>query len=194
MIAAVGERARAMILEFEGIDQPWDRPPGDSGITIGHGWDLGYYTVAELDDAWGKHLMAKSLAILRTAVGLKGAAAEALEHRMLGCERITRAAAGEVFAHWTLPRWRVKTAEAFPGLEVLTPDEQGALVSLVFNRGASMDGPRRTEMRAIRSILASDRTDKPSAIAEQLLAMRRLWPEIGGLRRRRAAEAQLFIA
>ena len=194
MIAAVGERARAMILEFEGLDQPWDRPPGDSGITIGHGWDLGYYTVAELDDAWGKHLSAKSMALLRTAVGLKGAAAEAIEHSMLKCERITREAAGDVFAHWTLPRWRVKAAEAFPGLDALTADQQGALVSLVFNRGASMDGPRRTEMRANRAILASDRPKKAALIAEQILAMRRLWPELLGLRRRRSAEAQLFMS
>ena len=38
-------------------------------------------------------------------------------------------------------------AKKFIGLPL---DAQGALVSLVFNRGTSMEGDRRAEMRAIR--------------------------------------------
>jgi GH24 family phage-related lysozyme (muramidase) len=88
------------------------------------------------------------------------------------------------------------TGRAFPGVTKLPPDAQGALVSLVFNRGTSMQGHRRREMREIRDAIA--RTDfKMSklleAIATSIESMIRLWIGKGldGLIRRRKAEAAL---
>jgi hypothetical protein len=61
---------------------------------------------------------------------------------------------------------------AFPGINELSPDAQGALVSLVFNRGTSMEGDRRREMRAIQAAVANGDLQE---IADQLRSMKRLW-------------------
>jgi GH24 family phage-related lysozyme (muramidase) len=193
--ALCGPRALALILEFEGLDQPWQRPPGESGITIGIGFDLGYCTENEFRQAWERHLDSRSFLRLHTAIGKTGSRAAAIERDMMGCQRITKEAAYEVFERCTLPKWTAAAAKTFPGLEVLTPDQQGVLVSLVFNRGPSLAGPRRREMANIRDILANPTTkNKPSAIAQQLRDMCRLWPDVPGLQRRRTAEATLMTS
>jgi len=87
-----------------------------------------------------------------------------------------------------------RTRRAFPGFDVLPLDVQGALVSLVYNRGTRMtDSPGtndRREMRAIRDLVAGGMV---AGIAEQLRLMKRLWVGKGldGLLRRRDAEAAL---
>jgi GH24 family phage-related lysozyme (muramidase) len=135
------------------------------------------------------------MSVLRLAIGKRGAAAEAIESRMRDCQRITKDAAYEVFERCTLPKWKAATAKVFPGLHALTPDQQGVLVSLVFNRGASLAGHRRHEMANIHDILENpDAKNKPSAIAWELRSMRRLWPDIPGLQRRRVAEANLMTS
>jgi GH24 family phage-related lysozyme (muramidase) len=89
-----------------------------------------------------------------------------------------------------LPRFARLTRDTFAGVEKLPHDAQGALLSLVFNRGTSLTGARRTEMRAIRDELATGRASLPN-IADALEAMQRLWPDARGLRDRRAREAAL---
>jgi GH24 family phage-related lysozyme (muramidase) len=99
-------------------------------------------------------------------------------------------AARRVFLTRTVPRYQQLTAKAFPGVQNLPADAQGALFSLVYNRGTSMEGEKRTEMRAIRDAVArGDLAD----IAKQLRAMKRLWIGKGldGLLARRDAEADL---
>lgn len=196
-MALVGPKALALILEFEGLDQPWKRPPGDSGITIGHGFDLGYCTAGYLEECWGRHLTDRDMQVLRSVIGLKGEVAERQESRMRAVSRITVPMADEVFHRCTLPRWKKITKETFPGLEVLTADQQGVLVSLVFNRGVSLTGGRRVEMKAIAEALKNRATTtkfKVSRIAANLRSMKRLWPDVPGLQRRREAEADLMEA
>jgi hypothetical protein len=60
----------------------------------------------------------------------------------------------------------------FPGVDQLPPNAQGALVSLVFNRGPGMYGDCRREMRAVRDPVV--RKDLPE-IARQIRAMKCLW-------------------
>jgi hypothetical protein len=43
--------------------------------------------------------------------------------------------------------------KAFPGLDQLCDDAYGAIVSLVFNRGSSLSGDSRLEMRNIRDLI-----------------------------------------
>jgi GH24 family phage-related lysozyme (muramidase) len=79
-------------------------------------------------------------------------------------------------------------------LDSLPLDAQGALVSLVYNRGTSMvdNSPedRRREMRAVRDAVAAGDLER---IATELRSMKRLWvgKKQDGLLRRRDAEADL---
>lgn len=76
-----------------------------------------------------------------------------------------------------------------------------ALVSIVFNRGTSLSGSRRSEMRAIADILA--KADNPALerierkiiltdVEDQIVAMQRLWGPEMGLYKRRQGEANLW--
>jgi hypothetical protein len=169
-------------------------PRGASGVTIGVGYDLGYCTQSQFDADWGTRLARADLARLRGCIGAKGQAAAAL---LPGVRSITVpwAAAQAVFFLRSVPRYYRLALGAFPGMDRLHGDAQGALVSLVFNRGARMTDSRsrpgdRREMRAIRDLVP--RGDL-RGIAEQIRSMKRLVNRSlhPGLLRRRDDEAAL---
>lgn len=167
--------------------------PGEaSGVTIGIGYDLGYNTQAEFEADWGTLLPRDDLARLRGCLGSKGRAASAL---LPGVRDISVpwSAAQTVFFAKSVPRFYRLALEAFPGMERLHGDAQGALVSLVFNRGTSMTDSKkkpgnRREMRAIRDLVPQGDL---RGIAAQFRSMKRLWNPRSGLIRRREDEAQL---
>ena len=100
--------------------------------------------------------------------------------------------AWEVFNVVTVPKFYNLTKEAFPGFEELPANVQGGLVSLVFNRGTSMQGNRRLEMRVVRDLVTKKNVH---GIAEQIRKMKRIWlgtPIEKGMTRRREAEADLI--
>jgi hypothetical protein len=185
-----------LILQFEiGSRAQYERlyahptwPGGESGVTIGIGYDLGFTSKQQIEADWDPFLEKPERAALAAVQGAKGAVAGQLA-RGLRHIRIPLAAAELVFYASTLPRFARITRDAFPGVEKLPPDAQGAVLSLVFNRGASCAGERRREMRAIRDELAGGLS--LARIAEQFEAMQRLWPEVRGLRDRRVREAGL---
>jgi len=181
-------KALKLILEFEGLDQPSEWPGGDSGITIGIGYDLGYEE--NLEDDWANYLSQAQIARLKTVIGLKGAKAQARASEFKDIH-INRSDAEAVFTQSTLPDNIKQTRGAFPGFDNLPLDAQGALVSLVYNRGTSVSGDRRREMLAIRDLVPQKDL---KGIADQLLAMKRLWPDVRGLQRRRDAEADLVLS
>jgi GH24 family phage-related lysozyme (muramidase) len=183
------DKTKRFILDFEGLNQPSEWPGGDSGVTIGIGYDLGYVTIDQFEFDWGPYFTADQLNRLREAVGKRGIAARNRAPRFADI-RIKRKDAETVFIERSLPMYALKTEMAFPGITELPQDAQGALVSLVFNRGTSMEGDRRSEMRAIRD--AVPRGDLQE-IADQLRSMKRLWVNKGldGLLRRREEEARL---
>ena len=187
------DKALQLILEFEGLNQPSKWPGGASGITIGIGYDLGYVTVDEFESSWGDVLPEDHRLRLIRGVGLRGQRARARAAEFADI-RIARLAAENVFRQRTITAYQFRTQQAFPGVGLLPLDAQGALVSLVYNRGGSMvDKPgedRRREMRAIRD--AVPRGDLRE-VAAQLRSMKRLWIGQGldGLLRRRDAEALL---
>lgn len=165
-------------------------PGGESGITIGVGWDLGHTHAGETARAWKGRINDAALALLVSVSTHKGTAAqERLPHvRHIA---VPWAAALEVFREVTIPTWYLRTLRIYPQMESLPGDCAAALVSLVFNRGASLTGERRSEMARIQELLkAGDHAGIPA----QLRAMTRLWPTIKGLRRRREEEADLFEA
>ena len=132
---------------------------------------------------------------LAKALGKTGASARYLAPSFSDI-KIPRQAGEAVFVARTVPKQVGLTARAFPRVTRLPLDGQGALVSLVFNRGASMEGDRRREMREIRAAIA--RADLPvskvlESIANSLESMVRLWIGKGldGLITRRKSEAAL---
>jgi GH24 family phage-related lysozyme (muramidase) len=188
MSLQIPDEAIALILEFEGVDQPSEWPGESSGITIGAGYDLGFCSAEQFEEDWSPYLSSDEIERLKDVIGISGEAARrrAGEFRDI---RIRTADAEKVFKERTLPLYSQQTEDAFPGVDGLPPKVQGALVSLVFNRGPGMDGDRRKEMRAIRDAVAEGDLQE---IADQLRAMKRLWgPNMRGLLRRRDAEADL---
>lgn len=200
----ISDSALNLILEFEGIDQPSKWPGGESGVTLGVGYDLGYTTRDEFTRDWRPHLSPAQLARLTRAIGAKGdrARIRARDYRDI---TIPRTAALAVFQTATLPKWHRETIRAFPAADMLPPDAFGALLSLTFNRGPSMLGDRRREMRAIRDAIIKWATtgaarrraalrETLATIAAEVRSMKRLWAGRGldGLIRRREAEARLI--
>ena len=77
--------------------------------------------------------------------------------------------ARKVFSENTLPRFAASTRKAYPGVELLFPDAQVALLSLAYNRGTSMSGARRKEMSAIKSLVVQK---DYAGIAQQIKNMK----------------------
>ena len=101
-----------------------------------------------------------------------------------------------LFIAKSLPSYMNKTKQAFGNPPGLPPLCFGMLVSLVYNRGASMTDSAShpgdlQEMRDIREAVASGHFDR---IPGLLRSMERLWPLGNGLRTRREQEAELFEA
>ncbi len=164
-------------------------PGGASGVTIGVGYDLGYNTSTQFQADWGTRLAAADFTRLKACLGSKAATAKGLVPGVKDIS-VPWTAASAVFFALTVPRFHREAEGAFPGMDKLPGDAQGALVSLVFNRGASMKGDSRREMRAIRELVPKGDL---KGIAAQLRSMERLWKgkNLDGLIARREAEAKL---
>jgi len=164
-------------------------PGGDSGITIGVGYDLRFSTAAFEGD-WGGRLGADELAALRPHLGARGSAREA---EALSWIRIPWSVAWQVFIGCSLPTNVDKAGRAYTTFRQLPGLCRSVLVSLVLNRGSRLeDRPgknTRKEMRAIRDLLLAGDLEQ---VPDQLLSMQRLWPSSSGLRGRRAREAALW--
>ena len=192
-------RAIELILEFEvgGGQEYYEKllqrpiwPEGRSGITIGIGYDIGYNSVEVFNQDWQK-LGDVERKRLSDCCGLTG---EVAKQRLASVRDIIIAweLAWEVFNVVTVPKFYNLTKKAFPGFEELPADVQGGLVSLVFNRGTSMEGNRRREMRAIRDLVPNKDV---KGIVDQIQQMKRIWVGTSiarGMNRRRDAEAALI--
>jgi GH24 family phage-related lysozyme (muramidase) len=161
-------------------------PGGESGVTIGIGFDLRFET--SFEDDWVFVLPPASLGALKPWIGKQGGPQAVIE---LAHVAIPFKAAWTVFTRFSLLTYAGKTSAAFPGYHSLPPLCRGALVSLVYNRGADMSGDRRREMRAIRDLVEYGEL---AAVPAQLEAMQRLWPSVPGLQARRRREADLWRA
>jgi hypothetical protein len=163
---------------------------GDSGITIGLGYDVGYNTEKQFFLDWGNQLTPNFLEPLRKVVGLKGEQAKQMLRGELLQVRIPYNAAYEVFVKSSIPRYYSLTKAIYPQLDTLNADTQGALVSMIYNRGASLSGDARQEMRAIVDMVKNKNYE---GIAEEIEKSKRLWESKGldGLVKRREAEADL---
>ncbi len=189
-MTTIDPAALALIKQFEGRPTHPEWPGGASGITIGYGSDIG----ADPDglDDWHDHLDPYAFARLQEARGVRGPAAMALLPKLRDIE-IPPAASEAVLIGAALPAYLVLTLHTFPGAEHLPAMSQGALVSLVYNRGASLDGPKRQEMAAIRDHIDAAVYDM---VPLEFALMARLWkngvPTASNLAGRRYYEGHLF--
>ena len=194
-----------LILEFEvgGGENYYNKflknptwPGEQSGVTIGVGYDLGYVNKAEFSEDW-KDLPKETFDRLYKVVGIKGYNAKNL---IRGLKDITIpwGLALKVFNNKTVTKFYNLTRQTFPNFDNLPEDAKGGLVSLVFNRGAALEGDRRREMKLIRDGMKLVSTFDQKAltfIANQIRNMKRIWAGGSiekGMNRRRDAEAKLI--
>lgn len=146
-------------------------PGGASGVTWGVGYDGGHQTRQQIGVDWSA---LEAASRLQATAGITGPAAQPVV-RDLRDVRVPFGLASDVFGVASLPRYHSSARRAFgaDGFDALPADARGALVSLVYNRGASMTGPARAEMRAIRDVCLPG-TDV-HCIARQIRQMCRLW-------------------
>ena len=193
----ISKKAFDLIVNAEGCDLKPNWPGGASGVTYGYGFDLGYNNKEQISRDWAAHVNGNVLAFMLTCSGIKGEAAKRLITPTTRTLTITQAAADNVFEQCTLPRFEKLAMNTYPGLMRLPDDAIGAIVSLVFNRGASFgtqgqpSWESRREMRELAPLIQDG--DLP-AIADKLRSMCRLWECKGldGLIARRKAKADLI--
>lgn len=163
---------------------------GDSGLTIGLGYDVGYVKEAQLFSDW-QGLNLNFLNALKRFCGVKGEVVKTMMRGEVLNVIIPYNIAYEVFVKKSIPKYYAMTKKIYPQLDELNEDTRGALVSMVYNRGAKIDGESRKEMKAIVDLVAKKDYE---GIAEQIEQSKRLWEGKGldGLVIRREAEADLI--
>ena len=179
----------------------WPHYPGhSSGITIGVGYDLRFNTEDNFKELWGNYLPASHIDELSKDIGRKGSKTRAQELKKMGVE-VPFKSAWPVFIKLTLPRFYDSTESIYPSIHRLPDYCRSVLVSIVFNRGASLSGSARKEMKEIQNILhraddsgltKSQRIEILSEVEGEILSMKRLWAPSSGLIKRRQSEANLW--
>jgi hypothetical protein len=162
-------------------------PGGASGPTALVGIDIGYYSVTEVNDIFKPLTSPDELKLIQAGRGKKRDEAKEYVAKLKNIS-FTWDEAIQVFELFTLPKFTKLTERVFPGVNDLAPDAQAAILSLVFNRGASIKGPTRTEMAEIKRLIPSKDYE---AISTQIKSMKRLWSKGSGLLGRRDKEAAL---
>jgi hypothetical protein len=166
-------------------------PGGASGPTIGIGIDCAYYSKAELGEIF-KFLKEEEIELIKQASGMTSERGREFTKKLRAAGiTVSWERAVEIFETFTWNKFSKLAQKTFPGLSELCPDAYGAIVSLVFNRGTSLKGERRLEMRNIRVLIPRKDYKK---IAQEFRDMKRIWigKNLDGLIERREAEALLI--
>lgn len=187
---------RELVLEFEtggrsGYDPHPEWPGGASGVTVGIGYDCGYYSPKVILSDWAA-LKLSDRTRLGDASGLTGQRARARKNEVHDIF-VQWAIATDVFDRVDVAREYSSAKHAVPGFEDLRPNAQAAWISLGFNRGWQMSGPNRLEMRAARDLVPKRDYE---GMAHQFVKMKRVWAGTqiqNGMYRRRDAEAKLIL-
>ena len=163
-------------------------PGGASGPTWAVGYDGGHQTRGAISRDWADH---DGVVRLATTSGVVGHEAQ---RRIMEWVDIKTPFdyAERVFTETTLPAYTAAARRALgPEFDDLNDGAHAALVSLGYNRGWSMSGPRRAHMRTIRDECVPERDS--ACIARELNAMCDLWPQTPGLCNRRRDEARTAL-
>jgi GH24 family phage-related lysozyme (muramidase) len=166
-------------------------PGGASGPTIMIGVDCAYYNENELKNIFN-FLPESDIKLILGCIGKTGPSAKTyikkLSHIKISWEN-----AEKVFYDIILPKFYNLTLKIWPKVENLCPNAQVALTSIVFNRGASLSGASRLEMRELKVLVPSK---KYKEISDEILKMKRLWigKNLDGLLKRREEESKLVLS
>lgn len=165
-------------------------PGGSSGPTIAIGVDCAYYSREELYDIFN-FLPEEQIELICGSINKTGLSGKEYtlflkKHNI----KVSWDQALDIFNNITWYKFSKLAETVFPGLNELCDDAYGAIVSLVFNRGASLSGNKRTEMRKIKDLIPKKNYKE---IANQIRSMKRLWigKNLDGLLSRREDEAKL---
>jgi GH24 family phage-related lysozyme (muramidase) len=165
-------------------------PGGASGPTIAIGVDCGYYSFDELAQIF-YFLPTDQLSLIQNSSGKIGESGKKYTNILREAEiSIDWKQALNIFNNLTWPKFTNLAEKTFPGLADFHPNAYGAIVSLIFNRGTSLVGDKRLEMRNIKVLVPKKDYKK---IAQEIRSMKRLWKgkNLNGLIDRREAEAKL---
>ncbi|RVG06615.1 hypothetical protein CN234_21640 [Sinorhizobium meliloti] len=201
----ISQRATSLIVSFE-VSSPemyqarytkpvW--PKGESGVTIGIGYDIGYTRATDLRKDWAGYLDDGAIDSLLVACGVRGSRARPVAGELRNVV-VPWDVALKQYQNVMQPRYVGIAERALPNFKDLSEDCRGALVSLVYNRGASFGIPehrdRTGRYKEMRNIKAAMTKRDYVSVPQQIRAMKRLWnvSELPGLHKRRDAEAVLF--
>ena len=162
---------------------------GKSGVTLGYGYDLGQQTKTTMYSELSEFYTQDQLKRLEVAIGVKGTKANELV-ASLSDITITKENAKRL-AIVVKRRYAESVVSIYPEILKYHPHCQGSLLSLVYNRGTSLKGPSRQEMKDIQKSL---KEDNASVVPSLLRSMKRLWTTSStrGLVTRRENEAKWF--
>lgn len=194
----ISKKSLEKIIEFEVSSKAYYEkrlmrpmwPGGSSGITIGIGYDLAHHTPSQIRIDWFNNASPNEIEKLCSVSGLKGIAAKNALSKVSSVS-ISYNEAVNVFFKKSIIKFAKVLKKTYPNIALLEPDAQGALLSLVYNRGGLIDNSsRRREMKKIRDLIGI--TDY-NGIAAELRSMKRLWnpTTAKGLINRREYEAKL---
>lgn len=196
-VPALSPAGESLIIEFEvggrsGYNSHPELPDLRlSGVTIGVGYDLHQNSQEAILTDW-RPLPAPAPARLAATQPFYGKSAIS-PWKAVRDILVPWGAALGVFDKIDVAREWSRAQRALPGFDKLRPNAQAALISLGFNRGWSMTGDSRKEMRAIRdAVPKGDYVE----MARQLRLMPRVWRGTSisnGMSRRRNAEANLIL-
>lgn len=162
-----------------------------SGVTVGIGYDLGYNTAETILHDWKDFLTPGVIHAMQRCAGVTGGNAKNLLGQVRSQILVPWDAAMAVFMNITMPKFEAALLRAIPAAINLPAGCFGVLTSITYNRGASYTkaGDRYKEMRNIRALVTSGNY---AAVSHEIRAMKRLWPGVAGLLRRRDEEATLW--
>ncbi len=190
----ISKKSANLILKAEGYKRSPYVPQGSSasGVTIGYGYDLGQQTVSKMRAMLSGYFTEVQLTRLEEAIGLKGSNASAVIPSLIDITISEKDAVS--LAMKMKSNYAQIVVDTYPEVLKTHPHCQGAMLSLVINRGTSFYKPSiasRIEMRNIHDDFVSGGL---SDIPNQFRSMKRLWVGKGldGLITRREDEAKLF--
>ena len=192
-VLIVSKESFQFILEKEGYRKHPYVPAGASGVTIGYGYDLGQQSALQVRQDLSQLYAQQEIETLIDAIGRQGDQARSILSSVIHISISKENAIA--LAIRMKKRYAQLVIDAYPGVMDLHPHCQGALLSLVVNRGNSFTRPNIDSRLEMKQIYYDLLNLSPEKVPSRLRSMKRLWEGragLGGLITRREDEAKLF--